>query len=148
MRFIIFLSAGLLLSLSAHAKNAAKATAAPPAPPSCTGKLKSKIAQIEKKTASYAKKVAAYKAKHKDLSPNEGRMPASFCGDKKQGVIKAAKLAKEGIPLAEELEKIETTHAACAGLARTARLKVDELYMGLNSSFIQTCNSSQYLISN
>lgn len=148
MRFIIFILAGFALSLQAQAKNAAKAPAAHPAPPPCGGKLKSKIAKIEKKTASYAKKVAAFKAKHKSLTPKEGRMPAAFCGDKKQGMPKAAGLAKEGIPLAEELEKIETTQASCADMARAARLKVDELFMGLNSSYIQTCNSPQYLLSN
>ncbi len=139
MRILSLITVGIVLSLPSHAKD--KPPPAPPAPPPCASKVKSKISQIEKKTVSYAKKVAAYQAKHKNLAPSGGRMPASFCGDRKQGMTQAALLAKEGIPLAEELEVIETANSACAGIARAARLKVDELFMGLNSSYIQTCIS-------
>lgn len=135
---LLFATVALTFHSQAQAKEAAKP--APPPPP-CAAKVKGKISAIEKKTAEYAKKVAAFKAKHKDLAPSAGRMPASFCGDSKNGSVKAAHLAKEGIPLAEELESIELTNAACADTARAARMKVDELFMGLNSSYIQTCTS-------
>ncbi len=139
---IISLFTIAVFSFATPAKD--KKPPAPPAPPPCAAKVKSKISQIEKKTADYAKKVAAYKAKHKDLQPSGGRMPASFCGDSKNGMTKAALLAKEGIPLAEELEVIEGANSACAGVARAARLKIDELFMGLNTSYIQTCTAPPF----
>lgn len=109
-----------------------------PAPATCPVKTKSKISAVEKKSLGFAKKVEGFHAKHKAVAPVGGRMPASFCKD---GTGKAAQLAREGFPLTDELESIESSHAAseCATLARSARMKIDKLFMDLNSAYIQPC---------
>lgn len=133
---------GFCLISALVSASTATATEKPASPPPCAAKTKSKIANIERKGAEFAKKVASYKAKHKQVKANEGRMPASFCADEKNGMIKAAKLAQEGFPLTDDLESIERNpNTECANLAKSARIKIDDIFMDINKSFIQTCAS-------
>lgn len=137
MRLFIIVPTVLVLSAAyVHADPKKPGPAAVKPPKVCGPKTTAKIKGLEKKTAGYAKKVTAFKGKHK-----EGRAPAAFCGEEKN-VKKAATLAREGFPISEELEKIETSVPECADTARTARLKVEGLFMDLNSSYIQPCAQS------
>lgn len=132
LRCIVIL---IWLSSQAYAKEAPRPTSAPPPAPPCAAKLKDRVAKLEKQARDYGKKVAKFKAQHDD------RVPASFCSSGRKGGVKSAiALAKEGIPLAEQLESIEIAHSSCAALARGPRLQVEELFMGLNSSYIQSCS--------